>query len=145
MSKKTVVVEARLGAGFAIESRIGKHILRLDQPEAAGGTDTGPNPLQYFLLSLGGCIAALARIISNQKGLSFHALTLKIQGELDTDALLGRSKDKRAGFTAIEVYAGVEADMSLEEKKSFLAEVEARCPILDNVSRATPVSLCLQQ
>ena len=145
MPKKTVVVEASLGEGFAVKSQIGKHVLHVDQPEAVGGTDTGPNPLQYFLLSLGGCIAAVARIMANQRKLPLRSLTLTIRGELDTDVLLGKNKDKRSGFTTVEVCADMDADMSPEEKESFLAEVEVRCPVSDNTSNTTPVSLCLQQ
>ncbi len=145
MPKKTVVVEAKLGEGFAMESQIGNHVLRVDQPEAMGGTGTGPNPLQYFLLSLGGCIGAIARIVASQKNLPFRSVALKMQGELDTDVLLGMSRDKRAGFTAIEVYADIDADMSLEEKEAFLVEIDARCPVSDNTSSVTPISLHLQK
>ena len=57
MPKKTVVVESKMREGFTIESRIGKHVVYIDQPESGGGKDKGPSPLEYFLLSLGGCIS----------------------------------------------------------------------------------------
>jgi len=145
MPKKTVVVETRLGEGFAMESRIGRHVLHVDQPEAMGGTDTGSNPLQYFLLSLGGCLGAIARIVANQRRLPLRSVTPKTQGELDTDVLLGKTRDSRAGFAAVEVNVDVDADISVEEKKAFLAEIDARCPISDNTSNTTPVSLHLQE
>ncbi len=145
MPKKTVVVEARMGDGFAMESTLGKHVLQIDQPDAMGGTDTGPNPLQYFLLSLGGCIGAIARIIASQKRLEVRGLSVSIRGEIDTDALLGKNSDIRAGFESITADVHIDADMTEEEKKAFLAEVEARCPISDNMAGTTPVTVCLQE
>lgn len=33
--------------------RIGPHRLTVDEPEAAGGTDTGPTPVELLLAALG--------------------------------------------------------------------------------------------
>lgn len=40
-------------AGFAQEVVIGRHYLAADEPEAAGGTDTGPSPYDLLLAALG--------------------------------------------------------------------------------------------
>ena len=74
-----------------------------------------------------------------------RSLTLKIQGEVDTDVLLGKNKDTRAGFTSIDVYVKIEADMSPAEKKAFLHEVDLRCPVSGNIMHATPVSIHVQE
>lgn len=145
MPKKTVVVEASMGEGFAMESQLGQHLIRVDQPQNAGGTDTGPNPLQYFLLSLAGCIGAIARIVANQKKLTLRGIKLKLQGHLDTDVLLGKTTDTRAGFSAIEIQADIDADMTPEEKQAFLEEVDARCPVSESIAHVTPVTLKVQK
>jgi uncharacterized OsmC-like protein len=63
---KHVRVEAHMGERFRIESTIGNHALVVDQPKTAGGEDAGPSPLEYFFLSLAGCIATIARIAAQQ-------------------------------------------------------------------------------
>jgi len=145
MAKKTVTVETSMEKGFKLVSQLGNHTVYVDQPTANGGTDAGPNPLQYFLLSLGGCISAISRIAAKQKKIPLRALKLTIRGELDTDVLMGINQENRAGFGAIEVTAEIDADLTDEEKSDFLAEVDRRCPISDNIERATSVSFRLAE
>ena len=40
-------------SGFAQEIVVGQHRLMADEPEAQGGTDTGPSPYDYLLVALG--------------------------------------------------------------------------------------------
>jgi hypothetical protein len=62
MPAKKVQVEIRQGEAFRTECRAGKHVVIIDQP-APGGTDAGPTPLDVQLMALGGCVAAIGRII----------------------------------------------------------------------------------
>jgi uncharacterized OsmC-like protein len=39
--------------GFAQEVVVGRHRLIADEPEAAGGRDSGPSPYDYLLVALG--------------------------------------------------------------------------------------------
>jgi putative redox protein len=48
----TVIVHGG-ATGFAQEISVGRHRLMADEPEAQGGTDTGPSPYDYLLMALG--------------------------------------------------------------------------------------------
>jgi putative redox protein len=48
----TVIVRDT-GSGFAQDVAVGRHRLTADEPEADGGTDTGPSPYDYLLVALG--------------------------------------------------------------------------------------------
>jgi uncharacterized OsmC-like protein len=49
----TMVTVRGGAAGLAQEITVGRHRLAADEPEAAGGTDTGPTPYDYLLAALG--------------------------------------------------------------------------------------------
>ena len=137
---KHVFVESKLGNKFKIESKIGNHVLYVDQPRSGGGDDSGPTPLDYFFLSLAGCIATIGRIVANQKKIQLRGMEVQVEGEVDVETLLGKSMENRAGFTGLKVKVKIDADMTKEEKEQFLHEVDLRCPISDNIQKGTPVS-----
>lgn len=143
MALKTVVVESKLGKKFAIESDIRGHKVVIDQPANAAGTDTGPTPLELMFASLAGCIGTIGRIVAMQKRIELRGMDIKVEGPLDTDGLLGKPIDGRVGFEGITITVAVDADMTDEEKKAFLHEVDARCPVSENLLNATPVSVKL--
>jgi putative redox protein len=138
---KTISIEAKLDEKFKVEVKVGDRIIYVDQPKAAGGTDAGPNPLEYFFTSLAGCIATAARIIANQKRIKLNGMDMKVEGEFDTEILLGKSTENRAGMTGIKVALTIDSDMSKEEKNAFIKEIESRCPVSDNIANTTPLTI----
>lgn len=145
MAAKQVQITATMGKGFKVECKAGAHTVMIDQPTAAGGTDAGPTPLAYLHVALAGCICAIGRIIASQRRLDIRGITVKTDGELDVDGLLGKEVDGRVGFTGLNAVVEIDADMSREEKEALLHEIDARCPISENISNATPVSVRLAE
>jgi putative redox protein len=145
MPAKKVLVEIKQGEGFRTECRAGKHTVIIDQPAPAGGTDVGPTPLDVQLMALGGCVAAIGRIIANQKKLIVRGIEVTVEGDIDTDGLLGKPSGKRVGFSAITARVKIDSAMSVAEKEKFLHEIDLRCPISENLQNTTPVSMILVQ
>jgi putative redox protein len=138
---KTVELLANMGDRFKMESRVRNHHLIIDQTKAGGGEDAGPTPLEYLLLSLAGCIGAIGRIIANQRRLPLRSTEIRVIGEIDTDTLMGKPSENRAGFSSITAIVKVDADMSQEEKEKFLHDIDSRCPISDNLKTITDVEI----
>ena len=139
MSMKTVAVESTLGDKFVIETNIRGHKVVIDQPANAAGTDTGPTPLELVLVSLAGCIGTIGRIVAMQKRIALRGMEIKVEGEIDTDGLLGKPIEGRIGFEGITISVHVDADMTDEEKEAFIHEVDRRCPVSENLLNATPI------
>ena len=139
MAIKTVSVETKLGEKFKIESNVRGHNKVIDQPVALGGHDEGPTPLEYLFLALAGCIGSIGRIVAMQKKLHVNGMDIKVEGELDTDGLLG--KGAPIGFSEIRVAVDVDADMTADEKAAFVHEVDERCPVSWNLLNASKVTV----
>jgi uncharacterized OsmC-like protein len=140
---KTVKVTAEGPDGWVVTTHAGKHVSIIDQPEAMGGTDSGPSPLAYVFVALGGCLVTIAKIVAGQKKIDLRRVEVEVTGDLNLDVLRGKEKNERAGFTSITANVKVDADLTEEEKKVFLEEVDKRCPVSDNLLNPSNVKVNL--
>ena len=95
---KMISVTAKMSSDWVVSADIRDHRVLIDQPKNAGGTDTGPSPLEMFLFSLGGCVASIARIAAKQQKIDLRSIEVTVSGGLNPDGLMGRATDDRAGF-----------------------------------------------
>jgi putative redox protein len=72
-------------------------------------------------------------------------IEVHIEGEVDTDVFMGKNREARAGFSGIRVLTKIDADMSQEEKEAFVRDIDARCPISDNIHNLTPIKFIVEQ
>ena len=138
-SLKTAKVTAEGPDSWVVTTHSGKHVSIVDQPEAMGGTDSGPSPLDYMFVALGGCLVTVSKIVAGQQKIDLRDVEIEITGDLNLAVLRGQEKNERAGFTSITAKVKVDADLSKEEKKAFLEEVDKRCPVSENLMNLTPV------
>jgi len=142
-SMKTVTVKATGPDGWLVKTTAGKHEAFIDQPEGMGGTDTAPTPLDYIFIALGSCLVTIAKIVAGQNKIDLRGVEVDVSGDLDLEVLREKNKKDRAGFTSITPKVKIDADISDEEKKEFLEEVDRRCPVSDNLLKETPVTVKL--
>lgn len=136
---KTVTISAVGQEKFKIKLTADKFTAMIDQPEALGGDDSAPTPLHYFLWALGGCIVTIGKIVAKQQHIDLRGMECTVEGGLNTAVLMGKSDEDRAGFEGFKVVVKIDADMTAAEKQAFLEEVDARCPISDNIFNETPI------
>jgi putative redox protein len=142
---KHVTVDSKQLNGFTIEAQTRNHKVIIDQPEAGGGQNCGPNPLEYLFFSLAGCIITIGHIIAKQRRLPLRNIQVRVEGDIDTDVLMGKSNAERAGFTGIRVITSIDADMTQAEKEQFLRDIDARCPISDNIHNVSSIELVVEE
>jgi len=138
-ANKNVKVTAEGKEKFLIELKAGDFTAYIDQPEAMGGDNSAPTPLHYFEWALAGCIVTIGKIVAKQQRIDLRGLTCSVEGGLNTAVLMGKSNEDRPGFFGFKLVVNVDADMTPEQKKAFIEEVDARCPISDNILKETPV------
>ncbi|MFA6173866.1 MAG: OsmC family protein [Kiritimatiellales bacterium] len=141
MALKTVKTESVLDAKFKLESTVHGHKVVVDQPANSGGTDAGPTPLDYLLVSLAGCIGTIGRIVAMQKQIALRGMKIAVEGDINTDGLLGKPSADPVGFKEFRILVDVDADLTAEEKEAFIHEVDARCPVSFNLLNNTSVKI----
>jgi putative redox protein len=137
--KKTVKVTANYVGGMRIDAKAGDHLAIIDQPEAGGGKNEGPSPLDYFFFALGGCLGTIAAVVARQERIELRGFSVAIEADIDTAFLMGKTTEGRAGFTEVRVNVDIDADMTAEEKEAFFEKVDFRCPISDNMVNDTKI------
>ncbi|KTG31007.1 OsmC family protein [Haloferax profundi] len=113
----------------------------VDEPATLGGTDVGPNPVEYLLGALAGCMNVTAHQVAREMDLDVRDLEINIAGDLDPAKFMGMSDEHRAGYEEIRVDISADVDASDETIQTWLSTVEERCPVSDNLTNGTPLAL----
>lgn len=64
--------------GMLFESKVGKHTVTIDVPPDMGGADRAPTPPQFFVVSLGSCVAAFIATYCQQTGIDASDLAVDV-------------------------------------------------------------------
>lgn len=99
------------------------------------------NPVEYFLGSIAACINSTGTMVARDMDLAIDDMDITVEGEIDYDRYNGEDTDARAGLQGVRVHAAVEADADEETLEAWLAAVEDRCPITDNVANETDLTV----
>jgi uncharacterized OsmC-like protein len=116
----------------------------VDEPPELGGTDHGANPVEYVLAALAGCLNVVGHLVARELGFAIRSLEIDISGTLNPARLLNQPTDDRAGYKQIAATLRVDSDADEATLVKWLRIVESRCPVSDNLARATPVALRYQ-
>jgi uncharacterized OsmC-like protein len=144
MPDATFKIEARSTSPVQVIVQAGKHELIIDEPPALGGEGKGPDPIAYMLSALMGCINITGHVVAKDMGIEIRGLQMTATGALNPDKFRGRQTDDRAGLKHIEVTLRVDSDAGGATLAKWVAAVEARCPVSDNLSAPTPVSVKIE-
>lgn len=137
---KTEKIQSTWKGGMRVDSQADTHDVIIDQPENMGGENAGPNPLEYLLVALGGCLATVAAIVARQEQIDLRGFSIEVEGDYDVDFLMGKTKEGRAGFSEIRQMVEIDADLTDEEKAAFFEKVHSRCPVTDSLLSQTKIN-----
>jgi len=127
--------------GLEVSARNFKWLV--DEPPSLGGGDIGPNPVEYVLGALLGCLNVVVHLVAKEKGVVLTSFTASAKGELDPTKFLGMNMDVRAGYSVIEIKIEVESEADQATLDEIIAIAESRCPVSDNLANATPLTITL--
>jgi uncharacterized OsmC-like protein len=117
----------------------------VDEPEALGGQDEGPNPVEYLLGSYAGCLNVVVHLVAKEKGITINNLGIEVNGDLDPAKFTGQQGFNRPGFQNINVNISIDADVDSATLHEVIAIAKSRCPINDNLSNVTQINYSLKK
>ena len=87
---KSVKVTATGPDNWLITTKAGIHTALVDQPEAMGGNNEGPSPLDYVFISLASCLITIGKIVASQRKIELRGMEVEVSGELNLEVLRGQ-------------------------------------------------------
>jgi putative redox protein len=103
--------------GYAHEVSVRGHTLTADEPESAGGTDTGANPQELLAASLASCTAITVEMYADRKGWDLGAVSVEVDY---TSEAPGRAR--------FDVLIEIPKPLS-EEQLERLGVIAGKCPV----------------
>ena len=86
MATTTSEMIVTLPGGKRVDTQIGKHVLRTDQPASAGGEDSAPTPFDLFLASLGTCAGIFVAGFCQKRGLPTEGIRIAQRNHFDPES-----------------------------------------------------------
>ena len=74
-------VTARWRGGYATDVEARQHVLRVDEPAAQGGEDSGPMPTELFCAALASCFCLAVAHVARKRGLELPGLRVVVRAE----------------------------------------------------------------
>ncbi|WIM09370.1 OsmC family protein [Enhydrobacter sp.] len=123
-----VIVEDSDAGPLAETIRSGVHVLRADEPVAAGGNDTGPGPYDYLLAALGSCTAMTLRMYARLKKWPLLKVTVRLKHDKIHATDCAECETREGKIDRIERLIALEGPLS-DEQRQRLLEIANRCPV----------------
>ena len=114
--------------GFAQTISIGPHRLAADEPIAASGTDTGPNPYDLLLASLGSCTSMTVALYARRKQWPLEAVTVRLRHTKIHAADCTECETREGRIDRIDVDVELAGPLA-DDQKAKLLEIAGRCPV----------------
>jgi putative redox protein len=128
MASETSEMVVTLPGGKRVDTTIGSHVIRTDQPVANGGEDTAPSPFNLFLAAVGTCAGIYVAGFCQKRGLPTDGIRLRQRNHFDKETGV---------LTRVEI--DVEVPSSFPEKyREALVRVADQCAVKKAI-QAQPV------
>lgn len=111
-----------------------------DEPLFLAGEDKAPNPVEYILHALAGCLTTTMVYHAAVQGIEIEAVESTYEGDIDLRGIFGISDKVRKGYNAVRVNMKVKSEASVEQ----LTALAMFSPVYDIISKSLPVEFVLE-
>lgn len=107
------------------------------EPPVLLGEDQAPNPVEWLLHALIGCMTTTVAYHAASRGITVEAIDSSVDGDLDLRGFLGLDESVRKGYSAIRVTMRVKT----KAQTSTIRTLTQMSPVFDVVSKSVPVTV----
>ncbi len=100
----------------------------IDEPTQLLGVNSAPNPSEYMLGGLAGCMAVTFMAGATAMDIQISELKLEIDGELDLQGFLGLNPDINPGFPELKFIFHVKGSGTQEQYTNLMNRVTKHSP-----------------
>jgi uncharacterized OsmC-like protein len=136
-------IQSFYGAKQEDTSRSRPFVLEGDEPPVLLGGNAGPNAVEAVLHALASCLGVGFIYNAAAQGIRVHALSFRLEGDIDLHGFLGLSDTVRPGYDNIRVVYQVKANASREKLEELCEYVKKTSPVLDIIRNPVPVEVAL--
>ncbi|WP_317953928.1 OsmC family protein [Paenibacillus chitinolyticus] len=140
MATTTFKASAHLQEGVVVKVSSRNFEFTIDEPKSLGGTDTGMNPVEALLGSLGACQSIVARVYAKKFNINLEDFRVEVEGDLDLDGFFKKA-DVRPGYSDIRYTFYIKTDAPRERVEEFVKFLEETCPVGDTIANLVNLKL----
>ena len=129
------------GAGAEDVSRAEPFIVDASEPPVLFGHNEAPNPAEYLLHALAGCLTLTIVNVAAARKVELHEVSSSLTGTLDARGATGIDDSYRNGFDGIEVTFTIKGDASPEKLREVVDRAMARSVVYDMITNGVPVTV----
>lgn len=123
-------------AGYQVMIKAGQHQYLADEPTPAG-TDAGPNPVQYLIGALNGCLTISAKALAKKHQIDLQDVKVTSTGTVSN---LGGG---RTAVTSIDTTIDFVGDLTDEQKQDLLKNTLRVCTIHESLTGGVKMNVKL--
>jgi len=112
--------------------------MRVDEPLELCGSNEYPNPQEYLLSALNGCMMVGYAAVAALMGIELDRLEVEVSGDIDLRGFLGIEEEAACGYESLRQTVRISADVPNEQLEQLHAAVLRTSPNYFNVTRAIP-------
>jgi uncharacterized OsmC-like protein len=131
------------GAGMEDTSRPFPFYMDAAEPAVLLGEDQGPNPVEYVLAALAGCLTTSLVYHAAARGIVLNSVECLLEGELDLRGFLNLADDVRRGYQWVQVEFDIRSDAPREVLEDLVQLARRQSPVADVVSNPVTVRVSL--
>jgi uncharacterized OsmC-like protein len=138
-TRNRATVQGFYGAKEEHRDRKGRLEYDLDEPPVLMGEDQGPNPVEFLLVGLSGCITTSLVAHAAARGITINSLESELEGDIDVRGFMDIDTTVPVGYKEIRFHITIDADATQEQLDELGEFAKNHSPVANTIMSPTPI------